>query len=67
MIAATDGVEFAESTVTLVVAVAAFTVVGLMWMATTFGRNGIGLRHHLRAESDLDLEQQLEFDADADQ
>lgn len=60
--AATNGVEFAESTVTLVVAVAAFTVVGLMWMATTFGRNGIGIRHHLHAESELDLE----MDSDAD-
>ncbi|MCX6519443.1 MAG: hypothetical protein NTZ21_02115 [Actinobacteria bacterium] len=47
---------------TLVVAVAAFTVVGLMWMATTFGRNGIGIRHHLHAESELDLE----MDSDAD-
>lgn len=52
--AATDGVEFAESTVTLVVAVAAFTVVGLMWMATTFGRSGIGLRDHLHADSELE-------------
>ncbi len=49
---ATDGVEFAESTVTVVVAVAAFTVVGLMWMATTFGRSGVGLRHRLGADPD---------------
>jgi hypothetical protein len=59
--AATDGVELAESTVTLVVAVVAFTVVSLMWMATTFGRNGIGLRHNLRAESELAFE--MESDA----
>ena len=50
---ATDGVEFAESTVTLVVAVAAFTVVGLMWMATTFGRSGAGL--HPRPGTDPDV------------
>jgi hypothetical protein len=59
--AATDVVEYSESTVTLVVAVVSFTVVGLMWMATTFGRDGIGLRRPLRAESESDLE--LESDA----
>jgi hypothetical protein len=62
---ATEGVEFAESTVTLVVAVAAFTVVGLMWMATTFGRTGIGVRHHLPGEADHEIEPG--FDADDDQ
>lgn len=49
---ASDGVEYGESTVTLAVAVASFTVVGLMWMATTFGRSGTGPRHRMDAESD---------------
>lgn len=52
---ASDQVEFAESTVTLVVAVAAFTVVGLLWMATTFGRAGVGLRQ-LRGDADLEVD-----------
>ncbi len=42
----------ATTTVALVVAVAGFTVVGLMWTAVAFGRGGVGL-DRLRDQNDL--------------
>jgi hypothetical protein len=43
-----------EAIVTVTVALAGFTVVGLMWMAVTFGRTGIGITHHLPTDLDSD-------------
>jgi hypothetical protein len=42
----------APMTVTLVVSVAGFILVGLVWMAAAFGRGGLGLAR-LRDQNDL--------------